>query len=127
MMKWLEEKLSGHFTIKWPVCATVYGFNAMHVAVNFYTRRWGWVCFHPPMYCFGRLWRWYLYASPNGTPSIATFAIGPGLSHRTKRLAQLRKEILGHGYKDYLYDYDWLLTLNSATDHVVYAREDDNT
>lgn len=56
----------------------VYGFNAMHVAVNLHTKRWGFVCFHPPMKVFGVWWPWYFYVSPDGTPPQATFGMGPG-------------------------------------------------
>jgi hypothetical protein len=75
-LNWIERKLGGHISIG-PL--TIYGFNAMHVAVNLYTKRWGWVCFHPPMRCFGRWWKWYFYVSPDATPHAATYRIGPGV------------------------------------------------
>jgi hypothetical protein len=61
---------------------TIHGWNAMHVAINIWTKRWGYVCFHPTIRCFGVWWRWYFYCSPNGTPNSATYAIGPGVRRR---------------------------------------------
>jgi hypothetical protein len=54
---------------------TIYGFNAMHVAININTR-YGYICFHPTMYCFGTIWPWYFYISDNATPQNAKFALG---------------------------------------------------
>jgi hypothetical protein len=78
-IKRLERRLSGHISLSiFGRHVTIYGFNAMHVAVNVWTKRWGYLCFHPPVRCFGRWWPWYFYASPNGTPWAATFRLGPG-------------------------------------------------
>jgi hypothetical protein len=108
--------LGGHITIKWfGWHVTLYGFNAMHVAINIDTRRWGWVCFHPPMYCRG-WWPWYFYVSPNGTPSCATYAIGPGVSRREKRNAKIRRIVLGHHYRVDDYDYDDILNIDEMTE-----------
>ena len=74
-MNIFEKCFGGHISIGKSI--TVYGFNAMHVAVNINTK-WGFVCFHPPMKCYGKWWPWYLYISPNGTPTYATWGIGPG-------------------------------------------------
>lgn len=71
----------------------LYGFNAMHVAVNFWTGRWGYVCFHPPMRCFGRWWPWYFYISPNATPGAASFAIGPGVDRWDRERSKRRRWI----------------------------------
>ncbi len=64
-MGFLERRLGGHISIGNLV---IYGFNAMHVAVNYYSKRWGWICFHPPMKCFGKWWPWYFYISADATP-----------------------------------------------------------
>lgn len=53
--------------------------SAMHGAIEFHTRRWGWVVIKPPMYAFGRWWKWCIYASPDATPYRCTFAFGPGM------------------------------------------------
>ena len=74
MRGFFEKHFGGYFIIG-PI--TVYGWNAMHVAVNIKTR-WGYVCFHPTWRVFGHWWPWYFYISPNATPWAATFGIGPG-------------------------------------------------
>lgn len=98
---WVRKHLGGHITLKpFGVRITIYGFNAMHVAINIATRRWGYICFHPPL--IARLTHgyrpWYFYVSPNGTPSCSTFAIGPGCDRDTKRLAKVRREMFGHNF-----------------------------
>lgn len=86
----LERRFSGH--VSWGrLC--IYGFNAMHVAVNFWTRRWGYLCFHPTMYYARQWWPWYFYISPNATPWCASFAIGPGVYREDKGRAKRRRWI----------------------------------
>lgn len=77
-MNWIERNLGGHIHIG-PV--TVYGSNAMHFATNIRTKRWGFICFRPPVYDMGKWWGWYFYISRDGTPCkpYCTYAIGPGL------------------------------------------------
>jgi hypothetical protein len=72
-MNWLERTFSGSFAL-FNHRLIVYGFNAMHVAIDM---RWrsGWICFHPPMRCFGKWWPWYLYFSPDATPQQATWKL----------------------------------------------------
>jgi hypothetical protein len=50
----------------------------MHVAISIRTR-WGFIYFHPTWHMFGKWWPWYFYISPDGTPTAATFKVGPGL------------------------------------------------
>lgn len=96
--RWLESRFGGHIAFKlFDHSVTIYGFNAMHVAVNVWTDRWGYVCFHPPMRVFGRWWPWYFYVSRNATPESATFAIGPGVGERCARMARRRRALFGHG------------------------------
>lgn len=94
-MSWYEEHIA--FSI-FGRRVTIFGFNAMHVAINVWTRRWGYVCFHPTMRVFGRWWPWYFYVSPNATPWAATFAIGPGLERLDKHRAPIRRAKYGHNY-----------------------------
>ena len=94
--RWCERYLGGHISIGHRV--VLFGFNAMHLALNIKTKRWGYICIHPTIEAFGRTWQWYFYASPNATPWAATFAIGPGLSEEEKRLATVRRALFGHGY-----------------------------
>lgn len=98
-MKWYEKKLAGHISFivfKWRV--VIYGFNAMHVAINVGTYRWGYLCFHPPFKVFGHWWPWYFYISPNATPWASTYAIGPGVSKRDKALAAKRRRLFGDNF-----------------------------
>jgi hypothetical protein len=97
--RFLETRLGGH------VCfrvlgrrVTIYGFNAMHVQFEVVTRRWGHVCFHPSVRCFGAWWPWKFYVSPNGTPWASTFAVGPGLYDADRAGAILRRSRLGHNF-----------------------------
>lgn len=82
-MNILEKYLGGHVTVRlFGFVITVFGFNAMHGAVEISrpSTGWGYLVFEPPMWCFGKWWHWKLFYSPNATPRNATFAIGPGLS-----------------------------------------------
>jgi len=74
----VEDKLKGHIAFNlFNLRFVVYGFNAMHVAINVNTySRYGYICFHPPMYCYGTIWPWYFYISENATPGEAWFALG---------------------------------------------------
>lgn len=94
MGTWVERYLGGHFCVG-PF--TVYGANAMHWAVNIYTRRWGYVCFRLPLRCFGRWWPLYFYVSPNATPWAATFMIG-GDCRSDRKLSAARRRELGHNF-----------------------------
>lgn len=90
-----EKYLGEHITIG---RLTIYGFNAMHVAFQFWTKKYGYICFHPTIKMRGHWWRWYFYTSPNATPWASTFAIGPGIDPDDKAGAPLRKWLLGHNY-----------------------------
>lgn len=74
-MNFWERHFGGHVNIG---PATIYGWNAMHVAINIRTKRWGWICFHPTWHMFGKWWPWYFYISPDATPCSAKFGVGPG-------------------------------------------------
>lgn len=65
---------TGHVSIG-PV--TIYGANAMHYAINVQTR-WGYLCARPTTGEKRGHWPWYVYLSPNATPSQAHWGIGPG-------------------------------------------------
>ena len=73
--KFLGKYFGSHINIG-PI--TIYGYNAMHFAVNIETR-WGYICFHPTLICFGRWWRWYFYISKDATPYNTRLKLGPGL------------------------------------------------
>jgi hypothetical protein len=76
-MNWLERKFSGHISF-FNHRVVIFGFNAMHVALNIRSR-WGWICFHPTIKCFGVWWHWYFYISDDATPVHSRFGIGPGM------------------------------------------------
>ena len=71
-LSFAENFLGGHMTIG-PV--TIFGENAMHLAINIKTNRFGYICFRLPFRCFGRWWPLYYYCSPNATPQDSTFCI----------------------------------------------------
>jgi hypothetical protein len=81
---WYEEYLGAHIS-----CgpATLYGFNAMHVALDIRTP-WGYLCLHPTIKHHGSWWPWKVYLSPDATPGSRVWGIGPGLRtpKRRKRL-----------------------------------------
>lgn len=64
--------MGGHLSIG---RMTIYGENAMHWAVNIRLND-TYMCFRLPLRCFGKWWKLYLYFSPDGTPSNATWGIG---------------------------------------------------
>jgi hypothetical protein len=97
--EWLESHLGGYIKAG-PI--TLYGFNAMHIALNIRTRRWGYICFHPTIKFYGRKWPWYFYVSRNATPWLATIIVGPGVHERDRVKAKRRRhllEVLGPGGK----------------------------
>jgi len=59
-----ERRFGGHVSLG-PL--VIYGFNAMHVALNLKTP-WGWLCARPTLRVFGQWWGWYLYLSKDATP-----------------------------------------------------------
>lgn len=85
---------------------TMYGLNtAMHGALSYWTRRFGYVCFKPTSWTRSRGWRrWYFYVSPNHTPWASTFAIGPGVSRRDKAGSVRRRRLWGHRFDTDLHD-----------------------
>lgn len=89
--------LDGHISIG---RLTVFGRNAMHWGVTFWTKRWGYICFRLPFFCFGRWWPLYFYISPNATPWASTFFLGNN-HHKcdnNKKRAPLRKQAFGHNF-----------------------------
>ena len=80
-MGFLERHFGGSFSFTiLGKRVTLYGFNAMHVAIDIRVSKYKFICFHPPMRCFGVWWPWYLYASPDATPGRAFWGYGPGFN-----------------------------------------------
>ncbi len=93
-MSFWERHFGGHITIG---RLTIYGENAMHWSVNFWTKRWGYICFRLPLRCFGCWWPLYFYLSPNATPWASTFMLG-GDDRCARKKAPLRRAAFGHGF-----------------------------
>lgn len=94
IIRWLEKYFGGHISFG---NVTIYGFNAMHVAVQIKTQKWGYICFHPPIWIY-EWWGWYFYLSPNATPWASTFAVGTGVSQEDKHGAIERRRKYGHNF-----------------------------
>lgn len=94
-MRIIERYLGGHISIG---NLTVHGANAMHWGVTYWTKRWGYICFRLPFFCFGRWWPLYFYLSPNATPWAATFMLGKKADHWDYITAPLRRKAFGHGF-----------------------------
>ena len=94
-MKVLKKLISGHVSIG---NLTIYGRNAMHWGVNYWTKKWGYICFRLPFTCFGRWWPLYFYTSPNATPWAATFMLGHKHDRRDWALSRVRRIKLGHNF-----------------------------
>ena len=92
-LSWSENFLGGHFSIG---RFTWYGCNAMLYAMNFRTKKLGYICFRPPNFCFGKYRKPYLYFSPNGTPWASTYYLGPDKNEKIR--AKIRKLNFGHGF-----------------------------
>ena len=110
-----QKYLGGHIDIGRKI--TIYGFNAMHVALDIYHKRYGHICFHPQLpqafFGIGKKWSWYFYISPNATPWASTFAIGPGNYKHDKKSAKLRKKLFG-----YIYNTDLLFCPQCHNGHM---------
>jgi len=123
LTRFLEQRLGGH--VNFDVLGhrvTIYGFNAMHVAINIETRKYGYACFHPPIRFYGRLWSWYFYLSPNATPWGSTLLLGPAHSRIEKWEARGRFLKFGHGfpishYRHEDYHFDQYLSLPPMRDY----------
>lgn len=93
LIKWLKRKLDdgGHFHIGNRI--TVYwGNNAMHWAVNIYTKKYGYICAHPRTKAEPA----YFYLSPNATPWASTFYIGSDKDEYVR--SRIRKTCFGHNF-----------------------------
>lgn len=88
-MSFMEKYLGGHISMG-PI--TIYGYNAMHFAINIWSKKLRkYICFHPTVKCYGRWWPWYFYISSNATPWGATYVFGPGVGREDKVRARIRR------------------------------------
>lgn len=101
----LQKAIGGHVSIG---KLTVYGDNAMHFGVTYWTMKYGYICFRLPIFCgivdyflYGDIPYWrplYFYVSPNATPWAATFMLGKNHDVRDWALARARKARFGHNF-----------------------------
>lgn len=98
-----EAFFGGHISIG-PI--TIFGSNAMDWVCNIRTKKYGYVCFTLPVMARWkklqnsnkRVFKWYLYCSPNGTPWAATYYIGNDKETDLKVKTILRKRLFGHNW-----------------------------
>lgn len=105
---------------------TIYGDNAMHFGCQYWTKRWGYICFRLPLFCgladkinySGHKLYWrplYFYVSRNATPWAAVFFIGKNHSKRDWALARARKHVFGWNYNtDDEHQYERLMQINHS-------------
>lgn len=96
LINFLDTKLGGHKTIG---NLTIFGHNAMHWGCQYWTKKWGYICFRLPLPYNLRWMPLHLYFSPNATPWAATFMIGRRFTKTEKLCSKLRKIKLGHNFK----------------------------
>lgn len=89
---------------------TIYGDNAMHWGVTFYTNKYGFICFRLPFKSCGSWWPLYLYFSPNGTPQASTFMLGRKHDFEEWTLSRIRYTILGHNFSLEEYNQEFGMT-----------------
>lgn len=105
--RFLDNKLGGHISIG---NLTIYGHNAMHWGITYWTKRWGYICFRLPLFCYG--WKpLYFYLSPNATPWASTFILGKKHDRNDWALARVRKMRFGHNFSTDVY-HDELYKIN---------------
>jgi hypothetical protein len=110
----LYQNIKGHYTIGKVV---IYGLNAMHFTIQIRSKKYGWICIRP--ITFYKQFPVYIYLSPDGTPSSATYYKQLGGSYRGKELeykAKLRRWKLRHNYKiddEKDWRWDWLDKLHN--------------
>lgn len=83
----------------------IFGANAMNWTVQISTKKYGYICFTLPVLARWRrleninkkVFRWYFYCSPDGTPSSSTYYIGSNKWEGVK--ARIRKLVFGHNWR----------------------------
>jgi hypothetical protein len=94
----MKDFMSGHIVIGKNI--VIYGRNAMHWGVTIYTKKYGYICFRLPLFCYGKWYPLYLYFSPNATPWASTFMLGKKHNRDHYYLSYYRRKILGHNFDD---------------------------
>lgn len=105
----------------------IYGKDERHWGIEFYTKKFGYVCFRLPFRSCGSWHPFYFYCSPNATPWAATFMIGKKASPKNWKLSKLRKSIFGHNFYMAEYHYDIMATnydiLNFINNYLATAND----
>lgn len=107
---------------------TIYGDNAMHWGVTFYTKKYGYICFRLPFKSCGIWWPLYLYCSPNATPWAATFLLGRKAFPDDWVKSRIRRSCFGHNFDECEWNshlevnnYQILRGINRMVDETKYA------
>jgi hypothetical protein len=97
-LSWWENFMGGHLKIGDKI--TIYGENAMHWAVQIYTKKYGYIVFTLPLRTFGKYWGCHIYFSPNGTPWASTYykSLWKENNKGEEKRAKIRKEKFGHNF-----------------------------
>jgi hypothetical protein len=108
---WWENFMSGHISIG---SLSIFGENAMHWAIELHTKKYGYICFTPPLKCFGKYQGCHLYFSPNGTPWAATYykSLWKENNKDEEIRAKIRKLNFGHNFSTDIYSKE-LYCLNN--------------
>ncbi len=93
-LSWWENFMGGHLSIG---NLTIFGSNSMCWTIQYYTKRWGYVCITLPSWArFKRKWDFYIYFSPNATPWACTMYIGTDKNEKLR--AKIRNINFGHAF-----------------------------
>lgn len=107
---------------------TIYGDNAMHWGVTFWTKKFGYICFRLPFRSCGKWWPLYFYCSPNATPWAATFMLGRRANPEDWVKSRIRMSCFGHNFGIHEYNtsygmtnYEILRGINRSVDYTKWA------
>lgn len=107
---------------------TIYGNNAMHWGIDFWTKKYGFICFRLPLKSCGVWYPLYLYCSPNATPWAATFMLGRKAYPDDWVKSRIRRSCFGHNFdleelnKDYMMtNHEILRGINRSVDPYKYV------
>lgn len=107
---------------------TIYGDNAMHWGITFWTKKYGYVCFRLPFKSCGKWWPLYFYCSPDATPDVSTFMLGRKAYPDEWVKSRIRLSCFGHNFNPDEYDsynemknYEILRGINRLVDHTKWT------
>jgi hypothetical protein len=96
-LSWWENFMGGYISIG---NLTIFGENAMHWAIEFRTKKYGYIVITLPVRCFGKYWGSHIYFSPNGTPWACTYykSLWKEDNKKEEIRARIRKLNFGHNF-----------------------------